>query len=58
MYRDSAIDGAVGTAGITMPFWLEFLNTSLQEVLLVGGAILIVLRCLLAVREWHDRSHK
>jgi hypothetical protein len=56
--KNNLIDGAVGTGGMSIPLWMNVLNTGLQEVLLIGGAILIVVRVMLAVREWHDRSHK
>jgi hypothetical protein len=46
------IDSTLGTAGITAPVWVEYLSTGLGVFTLLVGAGLMVLRFLIALREW------
>ncbi len=48
----NTIDGALGAAGFTSPFWLDLLDRGAQTVTLVGGAILIIIRLYFAFFEW------
>ena len=50
----TAIDGTLGVGAVTSPFWLNWLETGLGLFMLVGGAVLLILRLLIAWREWRD----
>jgi hypothetical protein len=52
MSRDAILDGTIGTGAIAAPWWMQLINSGLHEALLVGGVVLVVLRVLLATREW------
>lgn len=52
MPRDTIIDTVTGGAAISLPFWIDSINIVVQEFLIIGGAILLVLRIALAVRAW------
>ena len=55
MPRDTIIDTATGGGAISLQFWLQSVNAVAQEVLLIGGAILLTLRIALAIRAWRRR---
>ena len=52
MPRDILIDAATGGGAISLPFWVQSINTVAQEVLTIGGVILLALRIILALRAW------
>jgi hypothetical protein len=54
MSAKNAIDGALGAAGISSPFWLTQLQTVAGAVVAVGGAVLIVIRVMIAWRDWRN----
>ena len=45
------IDATIGAGAVTSPAWLEALNNAVQELVLVGGFILLILRIWIAIRE-------
>lgn len=56
------IDYSVGAGGITSAAWLPFLNEIAALVAIYGGAILVLLRIMMAISEWrrtrnNDLSH-
>ena len=55
MPRDTIIDTATGGGAISLQFWLQSVNAVAQEVLLIGGAVLLTLRIALAIRAWRRR---
>ena len=55
MPRDTIIDAATGGGAISLQFWLQSVNAVAQEVLLIGGAVLLTLRIALAIRAWRRR---
>lgn len=55
MPRDTLIDTATGGGAISLPFWIDSINILAQEILIIGGVILLVLRIALAVRAWRRR---
>lgn len=52
MPRDTIIDTATGGGAIALPFWIDSINIVAQEILIIGGVILLVLRIALAFRAW------
>ena len=55
MPRETIIDAATGGGAISLPFWVQSVNAVAQEVLIIGGAILLGLRIALALRAWRRR---
>lgn len=51
-----AFDYAVGTSAVTSPAWLPLLNEIAALVALYGGAVLVLIRIAIAVREWWDKK--
>ena len=45
--RDDLPDVAVGALAVTHPLWLDLLNAAAQEVMLIGGAALVLHRVYL-----------
>ena len=56
MTRNTLIDTATGGGAIALPFWVESLNVVAQEILIIGGVILLILRISLALRAWSRRG--
>jgi hypothetical protein len=52
----NTIDGTLGTAGLSSPVWLDWLTASSALVVAVGGAILIILRIVLAWKELKSKE--
>lgn len=44
-------DGILGLSAISVPLWWQYLEAAFAGVVAVGGAILLVLRIWLAVRD-------
>ena len=53
-----AFDTSLGGAVITSPVWLQWMNSGLQSFMLVGGAILIVVRFAIIIRHELKRRRK
>jgi O-glycosyl hydrolase len=49
------IDYTVGTGGVTSPAWLPLLNEIAALVALYGGAVLVLIRIAIAIKEWNQR---
>ena len=47
-----AIDGAVAVGAITMPWWAIFLNEWAGLLATLAGLFLVLIRLVLAIREW------
>lgn len=47
-----AIDSTIATGAITMPLWVTQLQGWIGFGISVGGLILIVMRIIIAVRDW------
>lgn len=51
----NTLDTTIGMGGITSPFWYKWLHSANELaafITIIGGAILILLRIALAIREW------
>lgn len=49
-------DSIIGTGALSTPFWLESFQYGMTVFMLVGGAVLLVLRIALAWREWRKKE--
>jgi len=47
-------DIAIGTGAVTHPAWLETMNAGAQEVVLIGGAALVVFRLVRMFVDWRN----
>ncbi len=47
----TAFDVSLGTSAATAPIWLEYVQNGTTVVVGVGGAILVVIRVWIAIRE-------
>jgi len=56
MPPDRDLDFAIGAGALTTPLWLSVLNAALQEVMLIGGAILVLVRLWSLARRWGGGS--
>jgi hypothetical protein len=53
-----ATDAAIATPAITAPWWLPSFNSGIQELMLIGGFILLALRIAVALRELFGRRRR
>jgi hypothetical protein len=51
-----AIDSTIATGAITMPLWMMELQGWIGFAIAVGGLVLVVIRIVLAIRDWHRGS--
>lgn len=51
-----AIDSTIATGAITMPLWVSELQGWIGLGISVGGLILIVMRIIIAFRDWRKRQ--
>lgn len=51
-------DISLGSAAVTSPIWLQYLESGSKTVALVGGAVLIVIRVAIAIRDWRNGNQK
>ena len=51
-----AVDGAVATGALTLPWWAIHLNEWAGLCLTLGGLVLLGVRIALAVREWKNKG--
>jgi hypothetical protein len=51
-HAQQAADVALGAAVISHPLWLDTLTNGLSVYIMIGGAILMTLRIVMAVRDW------
>ena len=49
-----AVDSAIGVGGVASIAWWPYIEGAMQVVVGVGGAFLIILRILIAWREWRN----
>lgn len=52
-----ALDYAMAGAAVSIPLWLESLQTWGEVVALIGGIVLLGLRIGLAIREWRSNRN-
>lgn len=50
----NTIDAALGTGAVTSPIWLQYIQDGLGLFMLIGGAVLLLLRLMIAWREWRN----
>ena len=50
------IDSSIATGAITMPLWVTELQGWIGFAIAVGGLILVVIRIVLAIRDWQKGS--
>jgi hypothetical protein len=50
------IDSTVATGAITMPLWMTELQGWIGFAIAVGGLILVLIRIVLAIRDWQRGS--
>lgn len=55
MIQRTSLDGAIAAVAITTPAWLQYTQTYVGAFVLMGGAILLIIRIGLAWREWKTR---
>ena len=53
-----AVDGTVAIGAITMPWWAVFLNEWAGLIATLAGLALVIIRLLLAIREWREKDIK
>lgn len=54
MSAKNAIDGTLGTLGVSSPIWLQYIETGSKTIVLIGGAMLVVIRVAIAIRDWRN----
>jgi hypothetical protein len=52
----TALDTSIGTIGASSPLWIQHLQQGAAIVAAVGGAILVVIRLLIAWRDWRAKT--
>ena len=50
------IDSTIATGAITMPLWVTELQGWIGFAIAVGGLILVILRIIIAIRDWQKGS--
>ena len=50
------IDSTIATGAITMPLWVTELQGWIGFAIAVGGLILVVLRIIIAIKDWQKSS--
>lgn len=55
MSKDGVTDFGVGGMAVSVPLWLQQLELWAQAFVLIGGAVLLALRLVLAVRDLRRR---
>lgn len=50
------IDSTIATGAITMPLWVTELQGWIGFAIAVGGLILVVLRIIIAIKDWQKGS--
>ena len=50
------IDSTIATGAITMPLWVTELQGWIGFAIAVGGLILVVIRIIIAIRDWQRGS--
>lgn len=56
MNKDFAVDASIGSVAMSTPIWLQNVEASLQLFTLTAGAILLVFRIILAVKEMKEKK--
>lgn len=51
-------DGAIGTATVTAPVWMQHLQTDTALFMSLGGVLLLAIRLAIAIREWRRGRKK
>lgn len=49
-------DTGIGVAAVATPVWLQLIESGITYFMLFGGAVLLIIRLGLAIREWMDRK--
>ena len=49
-----AVDSALGAGGLSAIVWWPYIEGAMQVIVGAGGAVLIILRVLIAWREWRE----
>ena len=50
------IDSTIATGAITMPLWMTELQGWIGFAIAVGGLVLVVIRIIIAIRDWQKGS--
>jgi hypothetical protein len=50
------IDTSTAVGALTSPFWVEWLRQGLDTYVLVGGAVLLTFRILIAFRDYRRKD--
>jgi uncharacterized protein involved in exopolysaccharide biosynthesis len=53
-----ATDAVIATPAITAPWWLPAFNSGVQELMLVGGLFLLMVRIAVALRDLFARRRR
>ena len=57
-HLENATDGGLFASILTLPWWLPGLEGWIQAALLLGGLFLLILRILVAWREWRQKPSR
>jgi len=58
MIQRTTIDTTLAGMAISTPVWVEYTQTYVGLLVLVGGAALLAVRLVLALREWRKGQDK
>lgn len=54
-YAKQVADYGLGAGAVTSPIWLQYLQTTIGLFMLIGGAVLLVIRLAIS---WHELREK
>lgn len=49
-------DGAIAAGAVTLPYWTIYLNDWVAFGITLATFVLIILRIILAIKEWREKS--
>lgn len=52
----SVYDAATGVAAVSSPLWLQHLENGSAAFVAIGGALLVLIRLGLAIKEWRQKG--
>ena len=56
MSHDGLTDGVVATGALTSALWVELVHEGLGLYVLLGGAVLLTMRCIIAWRDLRGKK--
>jgi hypothetical protein len=52
--KPAIVDLSVGAGALTVPWWIT-IQSGLEFSIAVGGAVLVIVRIAIAIREWKKK---